>query len=99
MTGVNDLLKLAIQGHGGARRWEEILRFRAAAERYTNRTGAARHMLHLGTLADVHAFPPQCPENDSAQFGIIAAEDFSGLEHRHLAAEAQVRLSHLHPDY
>jgi hypothetical protein len=31
VTGVNDLLKLAIEGHGGARRWEEILRFRAAA--------------------------------------------------------------------
>jgi hypothetical protein len=28
---VNDLLKLAIEGHGGARRREEVLRFRAAA--------------------------------------------------------------------
>jgi len=28
---VNDLLKLAIEGHGGMRRWEQISRFRAAA--------------------------------------------------------------------
>ena len=28
---MNDLLKLAIDGHGGARRWEQIERFRAAA--------------------------------------------------------------------
>ena len=28
---VNDLLKLAIEGHGGLRRWEQIKRFRAAA--------------------------------------------------------------------
>jgi hypothetical protein len=28
---MNDLLKLAIEGHGGARRWEQVSRFRAAA--------------------------------------------------------------------
>lgn len=28
---MNDLLKLAIEGHGGMRRWEQISRFRAAA--------------------------------------------------------------------
>jgi hypothetical protein len=28
---MNDLLKLAIEGHGGARRWEQISRFRASA--------------------------------------------------------------------
>ena len=28
---MNDLLKLAIEGHGGLRRWEQISRFRAAA--------------------------------------------------------------------
>jgi hypothetical protein len=31
MIGVNDLLKLAIEGHGGMRRRERISRFRAAA--------------------------------------------------------------------
>src|SRR5690348_1826308 len=29
--GMNDLLKLAIEGHGSARRWEQICRFRASA--------------------------------------------------------------------
>ena len=28
---MNDLLKLAIDGHGGMQRWEHISRFRAAA--------------------------------------------------------------------
>jgi hypothetical protein len=28
---MNDLLKLAIEGHSGARRWEQISRFRASA--------------------------------------------------------------------
>jgi hypothetical protein len=28
---VNDLLKLALEGHGGLRRWEQLSRFRAAA--------------------------------------------------------------------
>ncbi len=28
---MNDLLKLAIEGHGGLRRWEQISRFRVAA--------------------------------------------------------------------
>lgn len=28
---MNDLLKLAINAHGGMRRWEQISRFRAAA--------------------------------------------------------------------
>ena len=28
---MNDLLKLAIEGHGGLRRWEELTRFRVAA--------------------------------------------------------------------
>jgi hypothetical protein len=27
MTEMNDLLKLAIEGHGGMRRWEQISRF------------------------------------------------------------------------
>jgi len=27
---VNDLLKLAIEGHGGLRRWEQFTRFRVA---------------------------------------------------------------------
>ena len=27
---MNDLLKLAIDGHGGMHRWEQLLRFRAA---------------------------------------------------------------------
>ena len=31
MTAVNDLLKLAIAGHGGPRRWEQLSRFRVAA--------------------------------------------------------------------
>jgi hypothetical protein len=31
VIAVNDLIKLAIEGHGGARRWEEISRFRVAA--------------------------------------------------------------------
>jgi hypothetical protein len=31
MIEMNDLLKLAIEGHGGMRRWEQISRFRAAA--------------------------------------------------------------------
>jgi len=31
MVAVNELLKLAIEAHGGARRWEQIERFRAAA--------------------------------------------------------------------
>jgi hypothetical protein len=31
MIGMNDLLKLAIDGHGGAGRWEQISRFRVAA--------------------------------------------------------------------
>lgn len=30
MVSVNDLLKLAIEGHGGLRRWAQISRFRAA---------------------------------------------------------------------
>ena len=33
---MNDLLKLAIEGHGGLQRWEQISRFRAA----TSITGA-----------------------------------------------------------
>jgi hypothetical protein len=28
---LNDLLKLAIEGHGGLPRWEQVSRFRAAA--------------------------------------------------------------------
>ena len=28
---MNDLLKLAIEGHGGAQRWKQITRFRVAA--------------------------------------------------------------------
>ena len=28
---MNDLLKLAVEGHGGLRRWEQISRFRVAA--------------------------------------------------------------------
>ena len=28
---MNDLLKLAMEGHGGAQRWEQLSRFRAAA--------------------------------------------------------------------
>ena len=28
---MNDLLKLAIEGHGGGQRWEQISRFRVAA--------------------------------------------------------------------
>jgi hypothetical protein len=45
---MNDLLKLAIKGHGGLRRWEQIERFRAAASFGTNwkssfrTTGGAR---------------------------------------------------------
>ena len=31
MTAVNDLLELAIAGHGGLRRWEQLSRFRVAA--------------------------------------------------------------------
>jgi len=31
MVEVNELLKLAIEAHGGARRWEQIERFRVAA--------------------------------------------------------------------
>ena len=31
MIVVNDLLKPAIEGHGGAQRWEQISRFRVAA--------------------------------------------------------------------
>ena len=31
MITVNDLLKLAIEGHSGAQRWEQISRFRVAA--------------------------------------------------------------------
>jgi hypothetical protein len=31
MIGMNELLKLAIEGHGGLQRWEQISRFRAAA--------------------------------------------------------------------
>ena len=31
MTAVNDLLKLAIEAHGGLRRWEQLSRFRMAA--------------------------------------------------------------------
>jgi hypothetical protein len=31
MIEMNDLLKLAIEGHGGLRRWEQLSRFRAAA--------------------------------------------------------------------
>jgi hypothetical protein len=31
MIAVNDLLKLAIEAHGGARRWEQIERFGVAA--------------------------------------------------------------------
>jgi hypothetical protein len=31
MIEMNDLLKLAIEGHGGVRRWEQISPFRAAA--------------------------------------------------------------------
>jgi hypothetical protein len=31
MITVNELLKLAIEAHGGAARWEQIERFRAAA--------------------------------------------------------------------
>src|SRR5271165_665141 len=31
MVAVNELLKLAIEAHGGARRWEQIERFRVAA--------------------------------------------------------------------
>ena len=31
MTGMNDLLKLAIDGHGGMRRWEQLSRFRFVA--------------------------------------------------------------------
>ena len=36
MIRVNDLLKLAIAGHGGLRRWEQLSRFRVA----TSITGA-----------------------------------------------------------
>lgn len=31
MIAVNDLLKLAIEGHGGLLRWEQVSRFRVAA--------------------------------------------------------------------
>jgi hypothetical protein len=31
VSSVNDLLKLAIEGHGGLRRWEQVERFRVAA--------------------------------------------------------------------
>jgi hypothetical protein len=31
VSPVNDLLKLAIEGHGGLRRWEQLSRFRVAA--------------------------------------------------------------------
>ena len=31
MIEVNDLLKLAIEGHGGEQCWEQITRFRVAA--------------------------------------------------------------------
>jgi hypothetical protein len=31
MIEMNDLLKLAIEGHGGLQRWEQISRFRVAA--------------------------------------------------------------------
>jgi len=31
VIAMNDLLKLAIEGHSGARRWEEIFRLRVTA--------------------------------------------------------------------
>jgi hypothetical protein len=55
---MNDLLKLASEGHGGARRWEQISRFRASASitgaiwSLTGKPGLVGNVLLEGGIRD-----------------------------------------------
>ena len=55
-------------------------------------------LLDHGAFANVDAFAANVLEDHRGQFGIVLAERLEAFEHGHLAAEAAVRLRHLHAD-
>ena len=63
---MNDLLKLAIEGHGGEQRWEQITRFRAAAAPGLRKNWeAGDHSMHHPYQAD-HGRSPSAADSPSA---------------------------------
>jgi hypothetical protein len=78
VIAANELLKLAIEGHGGLPRWEQVSRFRVAAGRDLGAEGQARPagvVLEGETRAQRLTIAPVPAARPVRHMGAVPADD------------------------